>query len=57
MPQQSPFSEEDLGAAIADAVCWADALRFLGYELKGANYRTRWYEYQRDLEEPQEEAA
>jgi hypothetical protein len=25
-------------------MCWADALRFLGYEVKGANYRTlqRW---------------
>ncbi len=36
----SPFSEEDLRAAIAQAVCWSDALRFLGYELKGHNFRT-----------------
>lgn len=40
MPHQAPFSEEDLREAISQAVCWADALRFLGYEVKGANYRT-----------------
>jgi hypothetical protein len=44
MPMRPPFSEDDLRAAIAQAVCWADALRFLGYGTKGANYRTlqRW---------------
>jgi hypothetical protein len=31
MPWQPPFSEKDLRAAISQAVCWADALRFLGY--------------------------
>jgi hypothetical protein len=40
MLQRSPFSEKDLRAAIAKALCWADALRFLGFEVKGANYRT-----------------
>jgi hypothetical protein len=40
MPQDPPFSEDDLRAAIAQGLCWADALRFLGYEVKGANYRT-----------------
>jgi hypothetical protein len=41
---QSPFSEADLREAIAAATCWAEALRLLGYEVKGANYRTvqRW---------------
>jgi hypothetical protein len=44
MPWVPPFSEDDLRAAIAQAVTWADALRFLGYDIKGANYRTvqRW---------------
>lgn len=44
MPWQPPFSETDARAAIARSVCWADALRFLGYPVKGANYRTlqRW---------------
>jgi hypothetical protein len=44
MPLKSPFSEADLRAAVASAVTWADALRFLGYDVKGANYRTvqRW---------------
>ena len=40
MRHAEPFSEEDLRAAIAQGVCWADALRFLGYEVKGHNYRT-----------------
>jgi len=35
-----PFSEADARAAIASSRCWADALRYLGYEVKGANYRT-----------------
>jgi hypothetical protein len=35
-----PFSEADARAAIANSTCWADALRYLGYEVKGANYRT-----------------
>src|SRR6266571_3893244 len=44
MPWTPPFSKDDLRAAIAQAVTWADALRFLGYDIKGANYRTiqRW---------------
>lgn len=41
-----PFSEADLRAAIEDSECWADVLRFLGYGIKGDNYRTlqRWAE-------------
>lgn len=35
-----PFSEGDARAAIANAECWADALRLLGYPVRGANYRT-----------------
>jgi hypothetical protein len=44
MSWPSPFSEAAARAAIADSRCWADALRKLGYEPKGANYRTiqRW---------------
>lgn len=40
MARNSPFTEADARAAIAAAVCWADALRALGYQVKGANYRT-----------------
>jgi hypothetical protein len=40
MGHAEPFSEEDLRAAIAQGLCWADALRYLGYEAKGHNYRT-----------------
>lgn len=42
-----PFSEEDLRKAIAQASCWVDVLRFLGYNVKGANYRTiqAWAEH------------
>ena len=40
MPRKAPFSEHEARAAIAAATCWADALRVLGYEVKGANYRT-----------------
>ncbi len=40
MPRRAPFSEADARSAIARATCWADALRALGYEVKGANYRT-----------------
>lgn len=40
MPQDPPFSEADLRAAIEQSVSWADVLRFLGYKVKGANYRT-----------------
>ena len=40
VPAESPFSENDLRAAIEQTNCWADALRFLGYESKGDNYRT-----------------
>jgi hypothetical protein len=39
-PFPSPFSEEDLRGAIAEGLCWSDALRSLGYEPKGHNIRT-----------------
>ena len=44
MPWPPPFSESDLRAAIAQSLSWAATLRALGYESKGANYRTlqRW---------------
>jgi len=44
MPRKAPFSEADLTAAIAASECWADVCRFLGYGIKGENYRTlqRW---------------
>jgi hypothetical protein len=44
MPAPPPFSEQDLRAAIAQSLTWAGTLRALGYEVKGANYRTlqRW---------------
>lgn len=46
MPRKPPFSEQDLRAVIENSVCWADALRALGYQVRGANYRTlqRWAE-------------
>jgi HNH endonuclease len=40
VPRNTPFSEPDARAAIESSICWADALRALGYEVKGANYRT-----------------
>ncbi|MFL5824015.1 MAG: hypothetical protein ACJ764_11295 [Solirubrobacteraceae bacterium] len=40
MSHDSPFSEADLRSAIAEAICWSDAMRTLGYEPKGHNYRT-----------------
>ena len=40
MDHAEPFSEEDLRAAVAHGLCWADVLRSLGYEVKGHNYRT-----------------
>jgi hypothetical protein len=40
MPRMQPFSEADARSAIAGSMCWADALRHLGYQVKGANYRT-----------------
>lgn len=40
MPPTPPFSEADARAAISNSTCWADALRYLGYQVKGANYRT-----------------
>ena len=40
MPRKAPFSEADARVAIASSICWADALRRLGYAVKGANYRT-----------------
>lgn len=44
MPWPPPFSESDLRAAVAESLTWAGTLRLLGYESKGANYRTlkRW---------------
>jgi hypothetical protein len=44
MPWPPPFSESDLRAAVAQSPTWAATLRLLGYESKGANYRTlqRW---------------
>jgi hypothetical protein len=44
MPWSPPFSEADARAAVAQASCWSEALRFLGYAPKGCNYRTlqRW---------------
>jgi HNH endonuclease len=38
--RKPPFSEVDVRAAVAGSTCWADALRALGYQVKGANYRT-----------------
>lgn len=40
MPPTPPFSEADARAAISNSTCCADALRYLGYQVKGANYRT-----------------
>lgn len=40
MSSKLPFSEEDLRAAIQESSCWIDVLRFLGYGVKGHNYRT-----------------
>jgi hypothetical protein len=44
VPWPPPFSESDLRAAVARSLTWAATLRQLGYESKGANYRTlqRW---------------
>jgi hypothetical protein len=44
MPLPPPFSESELRTAIAQATCWADTLRLLGYAVKGSNHRTvqRW---------------
>ncbi len=44
MPRTAPFSEADLRAAIEQASCWSAVLRYLGYGIKGDNYRTlqRW---------------
>jgi hypothetical protein len=44
MPRTPPFSESNARAAIARATSWAEALRFLGYTVRSANYRTlqRW---------------
>ncbi|MGZ6711262.1 MAG: HNH endonuclease signature motif containing protein [Solirubrobacteraceae bacterium] len=46
MPWRPPFSESDLRAAVEQSMTWAGTLRLLGYEAKGANYRTlqRWAE-------------
>jgi hypothetical protein len=44
VPWEAPFTESSARAAIAQAICWSDALRALGYEPKGHNIRTlqRW---------------
>ena len=44
VPWPPPYSESSARLAIAQASCWSDALRTLGYEPKGANIRTiqRW---------------
>jgi HNH endonuclease len=44
MPWDPPFSEAELRSAVARALTWAEALRLLGYDNKGMNYRTiqRW---------------
>ena len=44
MSGDAPFSQAALRAAVAGAMTWSDALRALGYEPKGQNYRTlkRW---------------
>lgn len=43
-PQRPPFSETKLRQALAEASCWSDGLRSMGYEPKGHNIRTvqRW---------------
>jgi hypothetical protein len=40
MARQPPFSEGDARHAIRASRCWADALRRLGYESRGQNFRT-----------------
>ncbi|MEK6276564.1 MAG: HNH endonuclease [Actinomycetota bacterium] len=40
MARRPPFSERAAREAIATSECWSDALRKLGYEPKGHNYRT-----------------
>jgi hypothetical protein len=42
--ERPPFSEQAARNAIADGLCWADALRALGYRPIGHNFRTlqRW---------------
>ena len=44
MPRTPPFTEDAARAAIAQSLCWTDALRLLGYMSRGHNYRTlkRW---------------
>jgi hypothetical protein len=42
--RRPPFSEHEARRAVAGALCWADALRALGYRPVGHNFRTlqRW---------------
>lgn len=40
MGRRAPFNESAAREAIASSICWADALRKLGYEAKGSNFRT-----------------
>jgi hypothetical protein len=44
MEYPAPFPESQVREAVAQAICWSDALRALGYEPKGHNIRTlqRW---------------
>jgi hypothetical protein len=40
MLRRPPFSEDDARRAIAASRCWADALRLLGYQARGNNFKT-----------------
>jgi hypothetical protein len=40
MARRPPFTESAAREAIAKSSCWSDALRELGYEVKGSNHRT-----------------
>jgi hypothetical protein len=44
MAWKPPFPEDAARAAVAQALCWSDALRQLGYRPVGGNIRTlqRW---------------
>lgn len=44
MPRTPPFTEAQLREANATGECWADALRSLGYPIRGSNYAAvrRW---------------
>ena len=44
MARPQPFPEQEARDAIASSICWAEALRKLGYQPRGHNFRTiqRW---------------